>query len=324
MTDQQLDQQGRFTARHVHRPRHAVSASDVQDIPDQFQQLGLIVGHPPRQQRAALSIQDQTVVVALAAVGPRPYPAHPAPSGRTCLAYHGRPRRHGSTQRPSRTSQSAAESSWGDRRPSNLSHKRQPTTSHTRLPWVPPPYEREDQPGEKVEPATSPTHRSAPRSSAWSASPEHVGPSRKSSRPPRTSAALTSTKSAATPVGCGTSPWPCWRTPSWRSWPPTLQQKGQQKRFLPRAPHRGRSSAAPGNWPPTRHTRSSVPHQGTRTEMVKLAQTTPSHLPPLSLSAAAAHDRGAVREREHGPEHSPLHSPRPPLNRENVKVLLEY
>ncbi|MFF9222213.1 hypothetical protein, partial [Streptomyces viridosporus] len=45
---------------------------------------------------------------------------------------------------------------------------------------------------------------------------------------------------------------------------------------------------------------------------------------PLPLSTAAAHDRGAVREREHGPEPSPLHSPKPPLNRENVKVLLEY
>ncbi|MER5996314.1 hypothetical protein ABT157_36695 [Streptomyces viridosporus] len=110
----------------------------------------------------------------------------------------------------------------------------------------------------------------------------------------------------------------------WRSWPPTPRQKGQQKRFLPRAPHRGRSSAAPGNWPPTRDTRSSVPHQGTRTEMVTVAQTTPSRRPPLPLSAAAAHDRGAVREREHGPEPSPLHSPKPPLNRENVKVLLEY
>jgi hypothetical protein len=45
---------------------------------------------------------------------------------------------------------------------------------------------------------------------------------------------------------------------------------------------------------------------------------------PLSPSAAAAHDRGAAREREHGPTASPLHSPEQPLNRENVKVLLEY
>lgn len=29
-------------------------------------------------------------------------------------------------------------------------------------------------------------------------------------------------------------------------------------------------------------------------------------------------------EREHGQATSPLHSPKPPLNRENVKVLLEY
>lgn len=58
--------------------------------------------------------------------------------------------------------------------------------------------------------------------------------------------------------------------------------------------------------------------------MVTLAQTTPSRRPPLPLPAAAAHDRGAVREREHGLQRSPLHSPKPTLNRENVKVLLEY
>uniref|UniRef100_UPI00374E155A hypothetical protein n=1 Tax=Streptomyces gibsoniae TaxID=3075529 RepID=UPI00374E155A len=45
---------------------------------------------------------------------------------------------------------------------------------------------------------------------------------------------------------------------------------------------------------------------------------------PLPLSAAPAHDRGAARERENGPTTSPLHSPKPPLNRENAKVLLEY
>jgi hypothetical protein len=44
----------------------------------------------------------------------------------------------------------------------------------------------------------------------------------------------------------------------------------------------------------------------------------------LSLSASAAHDRGAARAREHRPAISPLHSPEPPLNRENIKVLLEY
>jgi hypothetical protein len=40
---------------------------------------------------------------------------------------------------------------------------------------------------------------------------------------------------------------------------------------------------------------------------------------PLPLPAAAAHDQGAAREREHGPSISPLHSPQPPLNRETSK-----
>lgn len=52
--------------------------------------------------------------------------------------------------------------------------------------------------------------------------------------------------------------------------------------------------------------------------------TANSRLPgPLPLSASGAHDRGATREREHGPTTSPLHSPKPSLNRENVNVLLE-
>jgi hypothetical protein len=33
---------------------------------------------------------------------------------------------------------------------------------------------------------------------------------------------------------------------------------------------------------------------------------------------------GAVRERDHGPSINPQHSHKPPLTRENVKVLLEY
>jgi hypothetical protein len=45
---------------------------------------------------------------------------------------------------------------------------------------------------------------------------------------------------------------------------------------------------------------------------------------PLPLSASAAHDRGAAREREHGPATSPLHSPKPPLTWGNSEVLLEY
>nr|WP_219923651.1 transposase [Streptomyces sp. MA5143a] len=83
------------------------------------------------------------------------------------------------------------------------------------------------------------------------------------------------------------------------------RQKGQQKWFLPRAPHRGRSSAAPGNCHLTR-CRWPVPDEHARAEMVSLAPTAPSRRSPMSLSAAAAHDRGAAREREHGSAISPL------------------
>jgi hypothetical protein len=55
-----------------------------------------------------------------------------------------------------------------------------------------------------------------------------------------------------------------------------------QKRFLPRAPHRDRSSAAPGNCPLT-HCRWPVPDQHARAEMVSLAPTAPSRRSPLSL-----------------------------------------
>ncbi len=139
--EQKLDQQGGLAARHIHRPGHFAAIGQVQDITDQLQEFGLVVGHPARQQGVALIVQDQAVVVALAAVAPRPYPAHRAPSGRSILGYHGRPRRHCSTQRPSRTSQSAAESSWGSGRPSISSHDRQHDDSHTLIPWVPQPYE---------------------------------------------------------------------------------------------------------------------------------------------------------------------------------------
>ncbi|MFI6058325.1 hypothetical protein [Streptomyces sp. NPDC051286] len=45
---------------------------------------------------------------------------------------------------------------------------------------------------------------------------------------------------------------------------------------------------------------------------------------PLPLSASVAHDRGADREKEQGPPASPPHSPKPPLNRGSVKLLLEH
>ena len=76
-------------------------------------------------------------------------------------------------------------------------------------------------------PTTSPTHPSDHRRRTWCGSPGHAGRSRKSSRPRRTNAALTSTKSAAIRAGTGTSPWPCSRTPSW---PPRLASPEERGR----------------------------------------------------------------------------------------------
>lgn len=141
VVDEQHDRQCGFIAGHVHRLGDSAAVGEVEDVADQFQQLGLVIGDPPRQQGLALGFQDQGVVVGFAAVGPGPYPAHRAPARRACSSYHRRPRRHCSTQRPVRSSQSAAESSWGAGRPSFLSYRRQPHESHTQLPWVPQPYE---------------------------------------------------------------------------------------------------------------------------------------------------------------------------------------
>lgn len=84
-----------------------------------------------------------------------------------------------------------------------------------------------------------------------------------------------------------------------RPWPPTPRQRGMQERFHhPGSARRGRSPAAHGNWPPTSRASPSAADQRTRPEMVARAQTTSSRRPPVSLPAAAAHDRGAAREGE--------------------------
>ncbi|MDH3039194.1 transposase [Streptomyces sp. TRM75561] len=58
-------------------------------------------------------------------------------------------------------------------------------------------------------PTTSPTHPWASRSPSWPRWPAPAGRSRSASRPRRTSAASTSTRSAAISAGTDTSPWPC-------------------------------------------------------------------------------------------------------------------
>ncbi|AQW48314.1 hypothetical protein SHXM_01777 [Streptomyces hygroscopicus] len=129
---------------------------------------------------------------------------------------------------------------------------------------------------------TSPTHRMEPPSLSWYASPEPAGRSRKPSRPRRTSADWTNTRSAGIPAGTGTSPWPCSPTPSSPPWPPLRGRKrGQQKRFRrPRTAHRGRNPATPGSWQSPVGAPSA--HRP-RDELVLLATPAPGHRPPLPL-----------------------------------------
>ena len=63
-----------------------------------------------------------------------------------------------------------------------------------------------------------PTGRSACRAGAGRRIP--LERSRNASRPPRTRSAWTTTRSASTRPGTGTSPWPWSPTPIWPSWPP--------------------------------------------------------------------------------------------------------
>ncbi len=77
--DEQGQQQRRLAAGHVDGPGHLVSTGQGQDVADELEQLGLVVGDPPRQQGPAVGVQGQAVVVALPAVDPGPDSAHRAP-----------------------------------------------------------------------------------------------------------------------------------------------------------------------------------------------------------------------------------------------------
>jgi hypothetical protein len=106
---------------------------------------------------------------------------------------------------------------------------------------------------------------------------------RSASRPRRTSAAWTNTRSAAIPAGTGTSPWPCSPTPSSPLSPPrpAARKGGPQKRISPRPAHRGRDPAPAGRSPAALPTPSG--QTSARPEPVSLAQTPPSRSPPLPL-----------------------------------------
>jgi len=55
-TDQQSQQQGGLAAGHVDGPGDLTAVSQVENVTDQLQQLGLVVGDPARQQRLAVCI----------------------------------------------------------------------------------------------------------------------------------------------------------------------------------------------------------------------------------------------------------------------------
>ena len=148
--DQQGQQQRGFPAGHVDGPGDLTAVGQVQDVTDELQQLGLVVDDPPRQQGLPVGIQRQAVMVALATVDPRPYPAHHAPDVlvRTVratddlagIALHSDlfalPNR-----RPSRRGAPDGEASEAT--------KRQQPDSHTQHPWATQPYEWLDQPGQE-------------------------------------------------------------------------------------------------------------------------------------------------------------------------------
>lgn len=76
--------------------------------------------------------------------------------------------------------------------------------------------------------------------------PEPGGRSRKPSRPPRTNAAWTSTKSAATGADTGTSPWPCSPTP-YSLPPPPAGARGAAE-TVPAPWHRSPWQKSGGSW----------------------------------------------------------------------------
>jgi hypothetical protein len=145
VVDQQGQQQRGFSAGHVDGPGDLTVVGQGQDVADQFQQLGLVVGDSPRQQGLAVGVKCEAVVVALSAFDPRPYSTHRAPDvliravratdDLAGIALRG-DRFALPNRRPSRLGVSGGEASEAT--------KRQRPDSHTRRPWASPPYERED------------------------------------------------------------------------------------------------------------------------------------------------------------------------------------
>src|SRR4051794_29768955 len=82
---------------------------------------------------------------------------------------------------------------------------------------------------------TSCSARPPPAWRRWPRSPVGAGRSRSASRRPSRRSGWTATRCAAGTAGTGTSPWRCWRSPSWRRCGPTSPaKKGRRtRRFRP-------------------------------------------------------------------------------------------
>src|SRR5215467_8491170 len=100
-------------------------------------------------------------------------------------------------------------------------------------------------------------------SSRW---PGPAGPSKNASRPPKPKPGSITTRSAATTPGTGTSPWPCWRTPTC----PSRRRPPQKPWQRPHPGHDRRGQTSPGtlNRPASRPQRSLG--------LVSVAQTPPA------------------------------------------------
>lgn len=122
VADQQAEEQGGPTVVDVHRPQRVLGECEY--VADQLQQRGLVVQDSPRQEAFALRVDHHAVVIFLADVHPGPDMGHGHLRQLVVTQQPSRrPRRRCPTQRSSRVSQLAVESSRGPGRPSSLSHQ---------------------------------------------------------------------------------------------------------------------------------------------------------------------------------------------------------
>src|SRR3712207_109269 len=127
-------------------------------------------------------------------------------------------------------------------------------------------------------PSTSAPDPPTRPSSSWSPWPADAGGSRSASRRPRTRPDWPPTRSATTPPGTATSPWPCSPTPTC---PPPARPRKERRRSRNRPAHRAdrARAAAPARHPHPHSATRPRPHRG----LVVVAPTTPGPGPRRPL-----------------------------------------